>query len=101
MILGGHRTANSDTCVKLASALDLPPELVLRRAGHLPQQSGGGDEPVGHQPRTVAERAAFRLYQQLKELPPDDQERVFDLMKRLRGDRGVSEADRVPVDADS
>jgi len=98
MIFGDQRSANADTCVKLADALELPPELVLRRAGYLPEQ--GSDVPEGHRPHTAAELAAFQLYQQLKELPPDDQKLVFDLMKRLRGDRGVNEAGHVPVDAD-
>ena len=44
---------------------------------------------------------AQELAQDLEALPPDDQRRVIDLMKRLRGDRGAEEADRVPLGADS
>jgi len=67
------------------------------RAGRLIES----DVPAGHQPRSAAEIAAFQLYELLNELQPDDQKLVFDLMRRLRGDRGVSEAGSVPVDADS
>jgi transcriptional regulator with XRE-family HTH domain len=52
-------------------------------------------------PRTIVERMAQEIARDLEALPPDDQRRVIDLMKRLRGDRGAEEADRVPLGADS
>jgi transcriptional regulator with XRE-family HTH domain len=53
------------------------------------------------EPRTIVERMAQELARDLEALPPDDQRRVIDLMKRLRGDQGAEEADRVPLGADS
>ena len=49
----------------------------------------------------IVERMAQELARDLEALPPDDQRRVIDLMKRLRGDRGAEEADRVSLGADS
>ena len=51
--------------------------------------------------RTILERMALEIARDLEALPPDDQRRVIDLMKRLRGDRGAEEADHVPLGADS
>ena len=51
-------------------------------------------------PRSIVERMAQDIARDLEELPPDDQRRVIDLMKRLRGDRGAEEADRVPLGTD-
>ena len=52
-------------------------------------------------PRSLTERLAFEIAADLESMPPDDQRRVFDLMKRLRGDRGAGETEHVPLDTDS
>ena len=52
-------------------------------------------------PRTIVERMALDLAHDLEAMPPDDQRRVIDLMKRLRGDRGEEETDNVPLGTDS
>lgn len=51
-----------------------------------PNPSSTNDEPSDEpdMPRTFAERQAYRLASELEHLPPDDQQLVFDLMKRLR-----------------
>lgn len=57
--------------------------------------------PAESSPRTIVERMAQEIARDLEVLPPDDQRRVIDLMKRLRGGQGAEEADRVPLGADS
>jgi len=52
-------------------------------------------------PQSLAERLAFEIAADLETMPVDDQRRVFDLMKRLRGDRGAGETEHVPLDTDS
>lgn len=52
-------------------------------------------------PRSLTERLAFEIARDLEAMPPDDQRRVFDLMKRLRGVRGAGETEHVPLDTDS
>ena len=65
-------------------------------------QSGSRVAPAsGEGSRSITERLAQEMARDLEALPPDDQARVFDLMKRLRGDRGAGEADHVPLGADS
>lgn len=66
-------------------------------------QAGGGKtraEPAP-KPPSLTERLAIEIAQDLETMPVDDQRRVFDLMKRLRGDRGAGETDHVPLDTDS
>jgi transcriptional regulator with XRE-family HTH domain len=62
--------------------------------------ASAGQEPLP-QPRSLTERLAFEIAQDLETMPPDDQRRVFDLMKRLRGDQGAGETEHVPLDTDS
>jgi len=50
------------------------------------------------QPRTVSERLAWDLARDIQSLPPEDQQRVFDLMRRLRG---VERTRGVPAESDS
>jgi transcriptional regulator with XRE-family HTH domain len=38
----GVRPIGWDACVSIAEALDLPPELVLQEAGHLPERKNAG-----------------------------------------------------------
>jgi transcriptional regulator with XRE-family HTH domain len=54
------------------------------------------DEPLDpYRPRTFAERQAYAFAQDIQVLGPEDQRRVYDLMKRLRGD--VEASDNVPT----
>ena len=48
----------------------------------------------------LSERLAREIARDLERMSPDDQRRVIDLMKRLRGDRGAEEADGVPLGTD-
>lgn len=41
------------------------------------------------QPRTMIEQMAYEIAEGIKELPEEDAHRIFDLMKRLRGDTGA------------
>ena len=52
-------------------------------------------------PRSLTERLAAEIAADLETMPVDDQRRVFDLMKRLRGNRGAGETEHVPLDTDS
>ena len=65
------------------------------RAGASP----AADPPL--RPSSLSERLAIQIARDLETMPPDDQRRVFDLMKRLRGDRGAGETEHVPLDTDS
>ena len=60
--------------------------------------AGSGAAPG---PQSLTERLAFEIAADLETMPVDDQRRVFDLMKRLRGDRGAGETEHVPLDTDS
>lgn len=52
-------------------------------------------------PRTFTERLAYQLARDLETLPPEDQQLVWDLMKRLRGNRrGNGEPESVPLEPD-
>lgn len=52
-------------------------------------------------PRTLSERLAYQLARELEQMPPEDQQRVLDFMKRLQERRrGDGAATRVPMDAD-
>jgi transcriptional regulator with XRE-family HTH domain len=63
--------------------------------------AAGKDTEEPPRPLSLAERLAIEIAQDLETMPPDDQRRVFDLMKRLRGDRGAGETEHVPLDTDS
>ena len=67
------------------------------------QSAGAGDAGVepAPGPRSLTERLAAEIAADLETMPVDDQRRVFDLMKRLRGDRGAGETEHVPLDTDS
>jgi transcriptional regulator with XRE-family HTH domain len=80
--------------------------LSLLRA--LDGSSSGDDTGTGSagaestpRPQSLTERLAFEIAADLETMPVDDQRRVFDLMKRLRGDRGAGETEHVPLDTDS
>lgn len=45
-ILTGSREAGADACVKIAMALDEPPEKLLRLAGILPPIPASDDDPI-------------------------------------------------------
>jgi len=52
-------------------------------------------------PRTLKEQLAYSMVEDLDQLSPEDQARVFDLMRRLRGDEGErSEDGSLSVDSD-
>ena len=58
----------------------------------------GGTEAEGTD--GLSERLAREIAYDLGKMTPDDQRRVIDLMKRLRGDRGEEEADHVSLGTD-
>ena len=64
-------------------------------------ESAAGDGEIAPRPLSLTERLALEIAQDLETMPQDDQRRVFDLMKRLRGDRGAGESEHVPLDTDS
>ena len=45
-VLNRERTAGSDVCTALARAMKLPPELVFRKAGLLPELPASEDDPT-------------------------------------------------------
>jgi transcriptional regulator with XRE-family HTH domain len=61
---------------------------------------GGTPQAAPTEPRRYIERMAQEMARDLEALPPDDQRRVFDLMKRLRRDRGAEETGHVPLGTD-
>jgi transcriptional regulator with XRE-family HTH domain len=63
--------------------------------------AAGEDAGAAPQPLSLTERLAYEIAADLETMPVDDQRRVFDLMKRLRGDRGAGETEHVPLDTDS
>jgi transcriptional regulator with XRE-family HTH domain len=69
---------------------------ILRALHDNAQQSAAGRV----KPDDLSERLARQIAYDLDQMAPDDQRRVLDLMKRLRGDRGAEEADHVPLGAD-
>ena len=76
------------------------PEGSAAGEGDAANAASAGVEPTPG-PRSLTERMAYDIAQGLESMPPDDQRRVFDLMKRLRGERGAGERDHVSVDTDS
>jgi hypothetical protein len=64
-------------------------------------QAAAEGDAAARRPRSLTERLAHEIAADLETMPQDDQRRVFDLMKRLRGDRGAGETEHVPLDADS
>jgi transcriptional regulator with XRE-family HTH domain len=69
---------------------------ILRALYASTQQSDPGAGSVD----SFSERLAREIAYDLGTMAPDDQRRVIDLMKRLRGDRGAEEADHVSLGAD-
>jgi len=66
-----------------------------------PEDDLAKDGYEAHRPRTLKERVAAGLADDLAELSPEDRDRVYDLMKRLRGDKDTDrDAQSVPVDTD-
>lgn len=45
-VISGNRNAGADFCVKVASALDVPPEMLLKMAAILPSDSPPLDDPT-------------------------------------------------------
>lgn len=110
-VLNGSRRAGPEVCLSLADALDLPPEHVFRMAGLLPagaveieeeQEALGLFRKLDAQMRPLAlgilrmldsarrsapslsEQLARDLAREMETMAPEDQQRVFELMKRLR-----------------
>jgi transcriptional regulator with XRE-family HTH domain len=73
--------------------------LSLLRA--LDSSTAGDSAEAAPKPLSLTERLAAEIAADLETMPVDDQRRVFDLMKRLRGDRGGGETEHVPLDTDS
>ena len=71
--------------------------LSILRALHASTQQGKVGAEVGD---SLSERLAREIAYDLERMTPQDQRRVIDLMKRLRGDRGEEEADHVPLGTD-
>jgi len=124
-ILRGKRRAGPEVCTALADALQVPADQVFRIAGLLPpvpdvveqedealglfrrldapmRQIALGllhaldrQQPAAGEPRTLSERLAWQIAHELESMPPDDQRRVLDLMRQLRGTEQVS---GVPVE---
>lgn len=124
-ILSGKRKAGPEVCAALADALQVPAEQVFRIAGLLPSVPDAveqEDEALGlfrrldapmrqialgilrtldrQQPaadgqQTLSERLAQQIARELESMPPQDQQRVLDLMRQLRGAEQVS---GVPVE---
>jgi len=71
-VLNGERNAGPDTCLAIARALDIPPELIFRLAGLLPpcQDPGENEETLLHHYRLLDEagqREARALVNLLRE----------------------------------
>jgi transcriptional regulator with XRE-family HTH domain len=100
-LLRGLSGPMRDVALSLLRALDSSGPVAAGRgtAGRKAGSDGGG-EPVPR-PRSLTERLALEIAQDLETMPQDDQRRVFDLMKRLRGDRGAGETEHVSLDTDS
>jgi transcriptional regulator with XRE-family HTH domain len=123
-ILSGKRKAGPEVCAALAEALQVPAAQVFRIAGLLPSVPDAveqEDEALGlfrrldapmrqialgilrtldrQQPadgqQTLSERLAQQIARELESMPPDDQQRVLDLMRQLRGTEQVRS---VPVE---
>ena len=63
--------------------------------------AGSASAEAAPRPLSLTERLAFEIAADLETMPVEDQRRVFDLMKRLRGDRGAGETEHVPLVTDS
>jgi len=88
-LLNDMRQPGADACVAIAAALKIPPEVVLRKAGILPEKSENS-------PRADE---ALHLFNQLNE---NDQDEVieFMLMKRRRSEM-MAEANALATALDS
>ena len=69
-LLNEVASPNPQTCIQIAKAFELPPEVVLRKAGILP-------------PRTKIDEDVDRLAYRIAQLPPDDQQRVEAIVDTL------------------
>jgi transcriptional regulator with XRE-family HTH domain len=124
-ILSGKRKAGPEVCAALADAFQAPAEQVFRIAGLLPsvpdtveqedealglfrrldapmRQIALGilrtldrQQPAADSPRTLSERLAQQIARELEAMPPQDQQRVLELMRRLRGAEQVG---AIPVE---
>ena len=86
--------------LSLLRALDSNANASHAGAGLAGAGRAGAADP-SPRPSSLTERLAFEIAQDLETMPETDQRRVFDLMKRLRGDRGAGETEHVPLDTDS
>ena len=82
-------------------ALSLLRALDSSATGPAASRAGGESSEPAPRPPSLTERLAIEIAADLETMPVDDQRRVFDLMKRLRGDRGAGETEYVPLDTDS
>lgn len=71
-VLNGERAPSLDFLIKVAQALDVPPEKVLRLAGILPTSPASEDDP------TMAE-----IHDILKNLPPQKRKKALSYLKFL------------------
>lgn len=62
----GTQAIGFEACIKIADALNLPPELVLQNAGLLPQSDHAESSEISH------------IYQQLE---PEDRQRILDIAR--------------------
>jgi transcriptional regulator with XRE-family HTH domain len=119
-ILSGKRKAGPEVCAALADAFQVPAEQVFRLAGLLPSVPDADEQedealglfrrldapmrqialgmlrtldrqqPAADGPRTLSERLAQQIARELEAMPPQDQQRVLELMRQLRGAEQVS-----------
>lgn len=69
-LLNEVASPNPQTCIQIAKAFELPPEVVLRKAGILP-------------PKTKIDEDVERLAHRIAQLPPEDQARVEAIINSL------------------
>lgn len=58
----------------------------MRKTGDMLYNRPPSEEPDAPRPRTVTEWMAYQIAEGIDELPEEDVRRLFDLMKRLRGE---------------
>lgn len=63
-ILAGNRNPSPDTCIQISKALSLPPETVLRVAGHIPNEG----DPVGNEVRQLLDLMHSLTVEERREL---------------------------------
>ena len=72
-VLSGKRSPGAGFCVKVAGALGLPPEMLLRRAGILPQ-----DVKL---PPDIDNTTTQEIFTLLRNLPPEKRKEALRLLK--------------------